>query len=523
MRDIAHRPWGWPKGSSGKSLGESSADASGGASGEAQHRTGVWVVGVVSFLVLAWAGWPGWPAGAWPAGGWMPGQRAGTITDGLVSGVFITGALVAAFVSWRRHAEPGTGWTVAAGALLAGQALLVTLPAMASPPPRSTLAMTAMLAIGIAGAVCVVSAVAGLRLARHVLDDSFGIGLGMGYLAAGHLLLQVPLTAPRTVAVQVLIGLLAATHLTTAALALRHHLLPGPLARLLVATVLVVVSGLGVLAANLETTFWTPVLALALAAIGAAWLGQAWAFLQRSTERSAESGPEEDMDLVLQAIARDQRERLHELRSTVAGLVNGSAMMDNTEIPVEVRQHLWESVRRELERMQRLLACDSQTATDLDLDDALRVILDLQRLKGRHVELHTSGDKVQARYDSLAEVLNILMDNAVTHGGSDNSLVEVARRDDRTVDITVTDFGRGIPPDQREHIFEWGERRAGSPGEGIGLHLAQRLMTEDGGSLRLADAQGTGSSFVISLPAVRRSCENHPVGEDSHADWRRSG
>jgi signal transduction histidine kinase len=130
---------------------------------------------------------------------------------------------------------------------------------------------------------------------------------------------------------------------------------------------------------------------------------------------------------------------------------------------------------------------------------------------------------VEARYDSLAEVVNILMDNAATHGGCASSVVEVVRRDDETVDITVTDDGRGIPAEQRERIFEWGIHSDDSPGEGIGLHLARRLVAEDGGSLRLGEATGTGSAFVISLPAARRSPENHVSEEDDHASWRRSG
>ena len=59
-------------------------------------------------------------------------------------------------------------------------------------------------------------------------------------------------------------------------------------------------------------------------------------------------------------------------------------------------------------------------------------------------------------------------------------------------------------------------------GEGIGLHVAQRLMTEDGGSLRLVEEEGSGSSFVISLPAARRSAENDPAMDGSGA-WLRSG
>jgi len=50
-----------------------------------------------------------------------------------------------------------------------------------------------------------------------------------------------------------------------------------------------------------------------------------------------------------------------------------------------------------------------------------------------------------------------------------------------------------------------------------GLHVAQRLVAEDGGSLELAEVAGPWSSFVISLPAARRSPENDVVvGGGSH-------
>ncbi len=43
---------------------------------------------------------------------------------------------------------------------------------------------------------------------------------------------------------------------------------------------------------------------------------------------------------VLVTSTRDQRERMHELRSTLAGLVTGSAMLDNPAVPAEVRQRM---------------------------------------------------------------------------------------------------------------------------------------------------------------------------------------
>jgi signal transduction histidine kinase len=214
---------------------------------------------------------------------------------------------------------------------------------------------------------------------------------------------------------------------------------------------------------------------------------------------------------------REQRELLHELRSTMAGLVSGSEMLDNPDVAPEARQRLWESMRRELDRMDRLLSGRTGSTADIDLDEALGPILELQRLKGREVEVRGAGDVVHGRYDALAEVLNILVDNAATHGGVDHSVVEVVRRDEDTVDIRVSDEGRGIPPEQREQIFDWGRRGEDSPGEGIGLSLAQRLMAEDGGSLRLGEHEGEGSSFVITLPAARRPADD--LARGSRRAW----
>ncbi|MFM6851850.1 MAG: sensor histidine kinase, partial [Terrabacter sp.] len=260
---------------------------------------------------------------------------------------------------------------------------------------------------------------------------------------------------------------------------------------------------------------------LAQVAVGAAWLAAAQACRRHELD-DGDAQVKAEVDLVLEASRREERERLHELRSTIAGLVNGSALLDNPALGDDARRHLCESVHRELERMQRLLTGEEQSSADIDVDEALQMVLDLQRLKGRRVELHTDGGTVRARYDALAEAVNILMDNAATHGGCRTSRVDVVHRDGGTVDITVSDDGRGIAEDQRERIFEWGHRGDDSPGQGIGLHVARRLVSEDGGSLRLAEARGTGSSFVISLPAPRCSPENETTDEESHVAWRLS-
>jgi signal transduction histidine kinase len=411
-------------------------------------------------------------------------------------------------------------WVIAAGALVAAQSLLVTILALEDVPPRGSVSLALLLAVAVAGLVAVVGPLLGLVRIAPVVDDGVVIGLGMGLVAAGHLLLQFPLSPTPAVLMQVTIGVLVTTHVAAAALVLGQHTLPATTGALVGVTVLVVDAGQLVHALGLMDTGWDTVLSVGRAAAGAAWITLAWVSLRRGLDEDRRRL--NTFEHVLVATTREQRERLHELRSTVAGLVNGSELLDRADMPADLRDRLWCSVRRELDRMDRLLSGKVDDATDIDLDEALGMILDLQRLKGRQVEFRSHGDVVRARFDALAEVVNILMDNAVNHGGTDKSVVEVVRRDDETVDITVTDFGRGIPEEQKAKIFDWGKRGTDSTGEGIGLNVAQRLMAEDGGSLRLADSEGAGSCFVISLPAARRSPENDLTMEDSGA-WQRSG
>ena len=153
-------------------------------------------------------------------------------------------------------------------------------------------------------------------------------------------------------------------------------------------------------------------MSVAQAAVGAAWLGVAWTTLQR--EADEERRQLNEMNDTLLKTARDQRERLHELRSTVAGLVTGSALLDRPDAPGrDSPAPLGVGVPRARADGAAALRPGRSHATDLDLDQTLGLILDLQRLKGRRVEFHSSGDSVCARYDALAEVVNILMDNAV--------------------------------------------------------------------------------------------------------------
>ncbi|MCD6638438.1 MAG: HAMP domain-containing histidine kinase [Nocardioides sp.] len=222
----------------------------------------------------------------------------------------------------------------------------------------------------------------------------------------------------------------------------------------------------------------------------------------------------------LAVLPDDQRsvhEQLHELRGTVAGLVGASRLVTDPRVDEEARRRLLHSMRAELERMERLLSPGSSSSTaavgTVDVDESLDSVLALHRARGRKVEWTPTGARIIGRQDALKEAVNILLDNAAVHGSSDGARVDVADSGDM-VQIAVTDEGPGVPADMRPRIFEWGGQRPDSPGQGIGLHVAQRLVSEQGGSLSLSCPGDGGSSFVIRLPRVRQSEEYDSVRTD---------
>jgi hypothetical protein len=207
------------------------------------------------------------------------------LADGLVGGVFVAGAACAAIATWRKHINLRKARLVAAGALVAGQALVVTLIALEDIPPRGPVSLVLLLTAALAGLLAVMAPLLGLVRVAHVADDNVVIGLGMGLLAAGHLLLQFPLLSPTPPALmQLTIGILVATHVAAAALVLGQRAVPTLAAALVVATVVVVDAGQLVAALGLTGTAWDTVASLGRAAAGATWICFALASVRRGLD-----------------------------------------------------------------------------------------------------------------------------------------------------------------------------------------------------------------------------------------------
>jgi signal transduction histidine kinase len=117
-----------------------------------------------------------------------------------------------------------------------------------------------------------------------------------------------------------------------------------------------------------------------------------------------------------------------------------------------------------------------------------------------------TGSAVVARVDedTAVQVLDNLLSNAERHA---TALVTLGTgSSDGWALLTVTDDGPGIPPEDRQRVFERfarldASRSSGSGGSGLGLAIVHQLVAAAGGSVALEDA-APGLRAVVRLPAA---------------------
>jgi two-component system sensor histidine kinase KdpD len=147
----------------------------------------------------------------------------------------------------------------------------------------------------------------------------------------------------------------------------------------------------------------------------------------------------------------------------------------------------------------------------------------LQRLAGAlgdrvvEVSLDPAEPLLLGRFDfvhSLRILVN-LVENAVKYSPADTPVTLAARRRGDALEFVVADRGAGVPPGERERIFDPFYRPPGSQSDsgsaGLGLSIARRLAEAQGGSLVYEPAPGGGSRFVLTVPAVDVTDLGEPV------------
>lgn len=429
----------------------------------------------------------------------------------LVAGVVLFVASLQLYLFWRMAPHLRAGWLVAAAVFGSSQVMvdagLRFVKADGFDERPGWLLLTEL---GVATGVLAMVVAASLRAP---LPDPMVLGLVLGLVAGGLQVLVSWFATPLglgTPALSALVVLVCAAWLAVGGIGLRVRSVP-LWVRLRIALVVTLIAISHAADSPVAAGGWTDAVTI-VSILGAALFmaSAAAALLRHGLRHQAESYARMQGRLdQIEADSRLDRERMHEIRSTIAGISTASRLLHERggELDVRRRDRLRRTLESEMSRLERML--DDRVVSGpepVDLDEAIDPVLEAHRARGHRVDWQPSGLTVRGRKDDVAEVLNILLENAAAHGDAASRIA--VSDDEDVVTIAVSDSGPGIPADVRDRIFDWGVRGAGSSGQGIGLNVARRLVSEQGGTLTVAEPGADGTSFIIRLPAARTSEED---------------
>lgn len=243
---------------------------------------------------------------------------------------------------------------------------------------------------------------------------------------------------------------------------------------------------------------------------------------QESVDQAARLEGERYRDALLSSISHDLKTPL----ATITGAVSSLREFGDRMQP-ESRDDLLQSIEQESDRLSRFVAnlLDMSriesgalkfTRDWVDVADVVRTAVERARkyFPGRSIETGLASDLPLIEADSvlLGQVLFNLLDNAVKYGGTEPINV-YARRDGEAVIISVTDLGKGIPPEELERVFEKFYRRGKSdgraPGTGLGLSIARGFIEAMGGTIKAESPalkkRGTRITMRFPVKAPGRS------------------
>ncbi|TQM44016.1 sensor histidine kinase [Pseudonocardia cypriaca] len=214
----------------------------------------------------------------------------------------------------------------------------------------------------------------------------------------------------------------------------------------------------------------------------------------------------------------------HELRTPLTSIRAFTEILrDNPDLPAEERGRYLEIMATETERLTRMVnqvldlaRLESGNAewrlTSVDLgsviDEAATATAQLFTDKRVELDVDVPAEPAvtEADRDGVMQVLLNLLSNAAKVSPSPGGRVRITlRTDDGTARIDVADDGPGVPPPDRELIFDR-FRRGGAGGTGLGLAISRRIIEQFGGTLHVSDCggDGRGATFTVGLPVPAR-------------------
>lgn len=227
----------------------------------------------------------------------------------------------------------------------------------------------------------------------------------------------------------------------------------------------------------------------------------------------------------------------HELRNPLNPIRSAVELLRRATTPESEADRVHGIIQRQVVHLTRLIddLLDVSRITqgklelrkaDVVLDEVLNAAIESARplieAAGQNLMIHPAGPNTRLHADAvrLAQVFANLLDNASKYSPRDTRIELIAKPRGGTVEIQVSDQGRGISREHQARVFDLfyqADRAIGRvpDGLGLGLTLVKRLVEMHGGEVEVSsEGLNRGTCFAVRLPVLEYA-EAEPV--DSHS------
>ena len=210
----------------------------------------------------------------------------------------------------------------------------------------------------------------------------------------------------------------------------------------------------------------------------------------------------------------------HEIQSPLTSISGYAELLQQEDLPSELRRHYAEIIEVESRRLSklsdnllRLSVLDAEQAPrpfapfrlDKQLEEVLLVLEPQWAAKGLSPDVSLEKITVTADQDLLQQVWMNLLHNSIKFTPDGGTLTVTLREEPDAVHCTIADDGIGIPEEALIRIFERfykvdKARDRSLGGNGLGLSLAKKIIDLHGGTIAVQSAPGEGTAFTVTLP-----------------------
>ncbi len=223
----------------------------------------------------------------------------------------------------------------------------------------------------------------------------------------------------------------------------------------------------------------------------------------------------DDLELLNQVVRHDIRNDL-QVVLTLAELLDhdghvdtdGQSTLDTLQESAENAVDLTKTARE----LTRVMIESDTNLRQLDLPTVIEPEIAEVRDSFEAAVVEVKGPLPDAQIEATEMVDSVfrnVLKNAVQHNDTETPRVTVsATTSGDFVEVRIADNGPGVPDDQKEEIFGRGEKGLESEGTGLGLYLADTLVSRSGGEMWVEDRDPRGAVFAIDLPVADESTDS---------------